>query len=309
MQQKKIIFACDYNGIELCDSLAKKIESLGLNVKNIGIKIGSSMDYVDITRLLVAELQNDLDAFGVIVCGSGQGVSIVANRSSQIRAAMCRTSEDAESVRSKLNANVLCLGSKYTTLEEATSCLLSFINTSFKSEKHEKCVGKLTTNATDHSYTSANMIVRAIITHEDHVLLTTTTETNTEFALGLYFLPGGHVDYKESAIDALRRELKEEMNLQANCVEFSGALECSWNRNGRIYHELNLVYSVDIDALTLENPPEPIDSFHKFVWVPISEITKYTILPEKLVSLIQEATASPGVRSLFFSQMLDKKAA
>ena len=309
MRDKKIIFASDYRGIELRESLVKYAQSLELNAKDIGIQTGSPLDYVDITKLLVNELQNDIDTFGVIVCGSGQGVSISANRSNYIRAAMCRTPEDAESVRSKLDANVLCLGSKHNTFEDAIKCLTTFINTPFESEKHGKCTSKLNVNATEHTYTGVNMIVRAIITHKDHILLTTTTNSNTEFASDLYFLPGGHVDYTESAIDALKRELKEEMNVEVNGSEFAGALECTWDRKGRIYHELNLVYKIDVSDQSLENPPEAVDPFHQFVWCPLSEVAKRKILPEKLIPLIQEATSSQGANSLFFSQMMNEKTA
>lgn len=309
MQAKKIIFTCDYNGIELCEALVKQTEQLSLDVKNIGIKTGSSLDYIDVTKLLITELQKDPTAFGVIVCGSGQGVSISANRSSDIRAAMCRTSEDAESVRSKLNANVLCLGSKYTTLEEAMQCLMTFINTPFKSDKHGKCVSKLKASATEHTYTGINLIARAIIVCQNNILLTIPTNSNIEFSSDFCFLPGGHVDYKESSIDALKRELKEEMNVEVKNIEFAGALECSWDRKGQIYHELNLIYKVDLPKLSLSNPPEAIDPFHQFVWHPLSEITKYKILPETLIPLIQEATLPQTPKSLFFSQMIDKKVA
>jgi ribose 5-phosphate isomerase B len=309
MKDRKIIFASDYRGIALRESLVNHAESLGLNVKDIGIQKGSLLDYVDITKLLVDELHHDPDAVGVIVCGSGQGVSISANRSTHIRAAMCRSPEDAESVRSKLNANVLCLGSKYNTFEEAVQCLSTFINTPFDAEKHGRCASKLNVSATEHTYAGVNLIVRGIVTHKNHILFTTTTRGNTEFSSDLYFLPGGHVDYRESALDALKRELKEEMNVEILESEFVGALECSWDRKGRIYHELNLVYKIDIPNLSLENPPKAVDPFHQFVWRPLSEITQYKILPEQLVPLIQEVVTPQGAKSLFLSQMMDKKIA
>ncbi|WP_051908789.1 RpiB/LacA/LacB family sugar-phosphate isomerase [Candidatus Odyssella acanthamoebae] len=310
MENKKIVFASDYKGIELRNSLSRYVQSLGIEVKDAGIEVGSSLDYVDVTKLLMNELHNNTNALGVIVCDSGQGVAISANRSSQIRAAMCRTSDDVISVRSKLNANVLCLGSEYSTFEEAKGCLDAFIKTPFKDEKHGKCVAKLNTNATAHRYDGVNIIVRAIITYKNHILLTTVTESNKEFASDLYFLPGGHVEYKESAIAALKRELKEEMNVDGSSLNFAGALECTWDRKGRIYHELNLVYKVEIPALDLDNPPKAVDhAFHQFVWRPISEIENYKILPQKLIPLILQATKSQGPNSLFFSQMLGEEAA
>lgn len=310
MINKKLIFACDYNGIELKNYLLEYSKSLGMEIKDVGIETGSSLDYIDITKLLVNELQNDDDALGVIVCGSGQGVVISANRSNKIRAAMCRTEQDAISIRSKLNANVLCLGSQNSTLDEAITCLKAFLNTPFKTEKHGQCVSKLTPHLTAHRYDGINMIARAIITHKDHILLTTVTESNNDFASDLYFLPGGHVEYKESAIDALKRELKEEIDVTVSSLEFAGALECTWDRKGKIYHELDLVYKVDLPNLDLDNPPKAVDhAFHQFVWRPLSEIKNYKILPQQLIPLIIEATKTQGTNSLFFSEMMEEKIA
>ncbi|MBW8309007.1 MAG: RpiB/LacA/LacB family sugar-phosphate isomerase [Candidatus Paracaedibacteraceae bacterium] len=310
MENQKIIFASDYKGIKLKQFLLRHAQSLGLDVKDVGIEVGSSLDYIDVTKLLTNELQYGPNALGVIVCGSGQGVAIAANRLSQIRAAWCRTIEDALSVRSKLNANVLCLGSEYSTFEETKDCFDIFIKTPFKDEKHGKYVTKLNTNATAHRYDGVNIIARAIITHKDHILLTTVTESNKEFASDLYFLPGGHIEYKESAIVGLKRELKEEMNVEVSSLEFAGVLECTWDRKGRIYHELNLVYKAEIPGLDLANPPQAVDhALHQFVWRPLSEIETYKILPETLTPLIIQATKIQESESLFFSQMLEEKSA
>jgi RpiB/LacA/LacB family sugar-phosphate isomerase len=301
----KLFFACDHNGIEMKASLIDHVKSLNREVKDLGISSDSSLDYVDITQMLVKELQHDDTAFGVIICGSGQGVSIAANRSNKIRAAMCRTEEDAISVRSKLNANVLCLGSKNSTLEEAISCLDTFLTTEFKEEKHGTCVAKLTPHLTSHRYDGVNLIARAIIIHQEHILLTTVTENNKDFASDLYFLPGGHVEYKESAIDALKRELKEEMDVNVSSMEFAGALECTWDRKGKVYHELDLIYKVQLPDLDLQNPPKPVDhAFHQFVWRPLSELKNYKILPHHLIPLILESIQKEEGPSLFYSEML-----
>jgi ribose 5-phosphate isomerase B len=302
MKMKKIVFACDYRGVELKKQLYEYAKTLNFDIKDIGIEEGSSVDYIDITKELVNELHNE-DAFGVIVCGSGQGVAMAANRSSDMRAAVCRTINDAEAVRSKLDANILCLGSKQTSLEEAIECLNTFIKTKFKGEKHERCVSKLYMNATKHTYSGINTIVRAVITHKEHVLLSTATGSNTQFTPGLYFLPGGHIDYKEPAIDALKRELKEEMDVLVDDVIFIGALECAWSRKENIYHELNLVYKVEVSDLNLENPPCSTEASIRFLWCPLSKLNNYKILPEKLIPIIQKATNVQSTKPLFLSQI------
>ena len=151
MRNKRIILACDYRGVELRDILLTKSKELGLDIEDIGIPAGSTLDYVDITKSLVEKLRNDPDACGVLVCGSGQGVAIYANRYNHIRATMCRTPEDAESVRSKLNANVMCLGNKYTSPEQSLECLLTFLDTPFKAERHGRCASKLDMSTIENS--------------------------------------------------------------------------------------------------------------------------------------------------------------
>lgn len=304
----KVIFASDYRGVELRENLVKKAELVGkFKTHDIGIPSGSPLDYIDISKQLAEELRMDPKSFGVITCGSGQGVAIALNRYTHIRACVCRNVEDAIQVREKLNANVVCLGSKHNTLEESFSIVDTFCNTPFKGGKHEPCVKKLDVSQTQHSYNGVNLIVRAIILHEDHILLTTTTESNREFAQNLYFLPGGHVDHNESSLEALKREIWEEMHLKIESSVYKGILECSWDRKGNIYHELNLVYQVKINGLDLKQPPVSMDhSFQKFVWYPVNALNNLVILPHALKPLIQKAVNGTHEQHIYY-QMLDKE--
>lgn len=115
MTSKKIVFANDYRGVELKKELLQYAKNKGLDVEDIGIEEGSSLDFVDISRKLAKHLHGT-DNFGILICGSGQGVSIAVNRYSDMRAAMCRTPEDAVSVRQKLNAKTIA-----TSLELPTA--------------------------------------------------------------------------------------------------------------------------------------------------------------------------------------------
>lgn len=299
-----LILASDYRGVSLRKKLAEIKQSEGIQVKDIGIEDGSPLDYVDISKKLAEELSLHPNALGVIVCGSGQGVAIALNRYSHIRACMCRTVDDAENVKEKLNANVVCIGSKQSTVEESLAILNAFIGFPFIHGKHDVCINKLSAKSTTHSDNGANLIARAIITHKDHILLTAITKSNTDYANDLYFLPGGHVDHNEAVLDALKREIKEEMGVSLTHAEYAGVLECSWDKKGKVYHEINFVYKIQLHDLDLLNPPKAIDSvFHEFVWVPLSKINTIKILPETLKPLIVQAIESHEDQN-FYSQML-----
>lgn len=302
MEPRRILLGSDHTGVALRKELGEYLQSNGLVVIDIGIEEGSPLDYVDITKELIAELDPSAD-LAVLICGSGLGVSIAANRSSSIRAALCRNPEDARLARRQTDANVLCLGSRYITPDQAKACVDMFVQTPFKSENHTISTNKLAVTNTQHAVNGVNLIVRAIILLHDHVLLSRPTAKNKHFATDLYFLPGGHVDYNEGAISALHRELKEEMNVEATEESFIGALECSWERKGSIYHEINLVYKVEIANLTLDLPPLSTETNLEFIWCPLNKLSEYIILPKQLALIIKECTKNTGA-ALFLSEMI-----
>jgi 8-oxo-dGTP diphosphatase len=162
---------------------------------------------------------------------------------------------------------------------------------------------------TNHRNQGINLIVRSLILHDGHILLSTATAENKDFSQGFYFLPGGHVDHNESARDALKREIKEEMGYDIESDSLAAVLECSWDRKGSTYHELNLVYVVDIQNLNLKKPPNALDhAFQRFVWVPVKNLHNISILPETLTDVIYD-TLKDGEKKKFYSQMLENKAA
>ncbi len=301
----EVIIASDYRGIKLKEELLENTElSKEVSFTDIGIDDGSKLDYIDISRKLSDNLLFNLDCLATIICGSGQGVAIALNRFAHIRAATCNNVADAINAREKLNANVLCMGSKYVDLELAIDIILAFNKTKFSSKKHSPCVKKLSSNQTAHNKNGVNLIVRAIIEHQNHILLTTGTIDNKNFVQGLFFLPGGHVEYNEPTIVALKREIYEEMGLECKNEQFVGALECSWDRKGSIYHEIDIIYKVQIDNLNLEEPPIALDhKFHRFVWKKIDELQDLIILPHALKEIIANGGTNERV---FLSEMLKK---
>ena len=145
MTLKKIILASDHAGYHLKDYIKKYLDSLSLEnvVEDLGAYSIDSVDYPDVAVLLAKKMENEIESLGVLICGSGIGISIAANRFSHIRAALCCTEEMAILAKEHNNANVLALGSRLIEQEEAVKILNNFLNIKFESGRHLKRVKKL----------------------------------------------------------------------------------------------------------------------------------------------------------------------
>ncbi len=144
MQAKKIVIAADHAGCPLKNKLMTYLESMGHTVINYGTDDETvSVDYPDEAYLLAKGFYTEKADFGVLVCGSGIGISIAANRYDFIRAALVCTPEMAELARRHNNANVLALGGRLTDETTAIQCLNTFLATPFEGGRHERRVLKL----------------------------------------------------------------------------------------------------------------------------------------------------------------------
>lgn len=142
----KLAFASDHAGFELKQSLVSFAIENGYSVLDFGTDSTESCDYPVIVPPVVEAIRKQSADFGVLVCGSGIGVDIVANRFRGMRSALCHKAEMAAGARSHNNANILSLGSKYISLEEAMQALLKFIETPFsKEERHVRRIGMIDT--------------------------------------------------------------------------------------------------------------------------------------------------------------------
>jgi len=138
-----IVFGCDHNGTLLKKGLIEFAKQMGYQICDCSLKDGE--DYIDLTRKVIAEIESHPKSFGVLICGSGFGVCMAANRHPRMRAALCRTKEDTEYCRRQNDANILCLGAEFTTLSVAQECLRHFAGRPFKQERHFDHVNKLLT--------------------------------------------------------------------------------------------------------------------------------------------------------------------
>ena len=138
-----IFIASDHGGFEMKRHLL--IRRPDLPWKDLGPSNMDSVDYPDFADLLCNSLKDKLEnSLGVLICGSGQGMAMRANRYNYIRAALCWSEEIAKLARSHNDANVLCLPGRYLVFPSAEKVLDVFLNTKFEGGRHQRRVEKLT---------------------------------------------------------------------------------------------------------------------------------------------------------------------
>ena len=133
-----LAIASDHAGYELKSQLKQSFV-----LEDLGSDSTESVDYPDFALRMAEYIKNNPESYGLLVCGSGIGISIAANRFSHIRAALCKTSEDAVLARSHNNANVLVLSGRQTSTEDAKQIITSFLDTEFEGGRHNKRIDKI----------------------------------------------------------------------------------------------------------------------------------------------------------------------
>jgi ribose 5-phosphate isomerase B len=144
MAFKSIAIAADHAGFDLKTKLVEELKSAGYAVLDLGTNDATtSVDYPDFGKALAeAVISGKADA-GVVVCGTGIGISIAANRHPGIRAALCHDTTSARLSREHNDANVLALGARVTGEQVAKDCLHTFLSTEFAGDRHARRVQKL----------------------------------------------------------------------------------------------------------------------------------------------------------------------
>lgn len=138
-----IYIASDHAGVDLKAALAKHLVAGGYAVTDEGAVSTDSVDYPDYAQKVAERLLVDPSAYGILICGTGIGMSIAANRSSHIRAALCQSTEEAQLARAHNNVNVLCLGSRVITTDAAMACADAFLTAEFEGGRHALRTQKL----------------------------------------------------------------------------------------------------------------------------------------------------------------------
>ena len=138
-----IAIAADHAGVSLKETLKSELDELGFDVLDLGTNGPESVDYPDFANAVADTIRAGKANRGVLVCGSGIGVSIAANRHPGIRAALCHDAVTARLARQHNDANVLVLGARTTGLDVAKDCLRIFMDTAFEGGRHARRVAKL----------------------------------------------------------------------------------------------------------------------------------------------------------------------
>jgi len=139
----KIYLSSDHAGLDLKRFVIDLLQETTHDVEDLGPFSEESVDYPDFADTLAAKMEVDPDACGIIMCGTGIGISIRANRYKFIRAALCHTPTDARLTRQHNDANVLALGSRTTGTEVIRDIVQTFLETDFEGGRHQRRVDKL----------------------------------------------------------------------------------------------------------------------------------------------------------------------
>ena len=139
----QILIGSDHAGFSLKDKLIDFLKKNKINIVDLGPNNNQSVDYPDFAHKLCKKIANDGYKSGILICGSGIGMSIVANRYQKIRAALCLDEKMVKMSRRHNDANVLVLGSRLISYREATKCIICFVNTSFEAGRHSSRLTKI----------------------------------------------------------------------------------------------------------------------------------------------------------------------
>lgn len=139
----KIAIGNDHAGTDYKFEIIKLLESRGIEVVNYGTNDSSSVDYPDFVHPVAKDVDTKNADLGILICGSGNGVSMVANKYQNVRAGLCWTKEITELTRLHNDANVISIPARFTSLPQALTMVEIFLDTEFEGGRHQKRVDKI----------------------------------------------------------------------------------------------------------------------------------------------------------------------
>ena len=132
----------DHAGVDYKNYIIKNLEEK-YNIVNHGTDDTNSVDYPDFAHPVSLDIDNSKSDLGVLICGSGNGVAMTANKYKKVRAALCWSEEIAKLAKQHNNANVVCIPARFISKEKALQIVKSFIDTKFEGGRHERRVNKI----------------------------------------------------------------------------------------------------------------------------------------------------------------------
>ena len=135
-----IFIASDHAGFDLKKQI---LNSINANLIDLGVDSKNSVDYPDYAKKLVSKINSNKNSKGILICGSGVGMSIAANRDKNIRAGLAFKSEVAKLMREHNDANVLVLPGRFMNLQDILKCIENFLTVNFEGGRHKERINKL----------------------------------------------------------------------------------------------------------------------------------------------------------------------
>lgn len=139
----KIAIGNDHAGTDYKFKIVSHLKSKNIEVINYGTDDNESVDYPDFVHPVAKDVERKEADFGILLCGSANGVAMTANKYKNIRAGLCWNNEIVSLIKQHNNANILCIPARYTTEEEIITMVDTFINTDFEGGRHQRRVDKI----------------------------------------------------------------------------------------------------------------------------------------------------------------------
>ena len=140
---KKIFISSDHAGYKLKELIKDYLDKKKITYNDLGPKNDNRVDYPDFAHKLAKKVKINKNHFGILICGSGMGMNITANRHKNIRAAQCFNLKSTKLARLHNDANIITLGSRLLTKKNALNCVSVFLNTKFEGGRHAKRIKKI----------------------------------------------------------------------------------------------------------------------------------------------------------------------
>ena len=133
----------DHAGTDYKQAIVKHLETKGYTINNYGTDSFDSVDYPDYAHLVSKDVNDKKVEFGILICGSANGVAMTANKYANVRAGLCWSKEIVSLIRQHNNANILCIPARFTAIHQAVDMVDTFLNTEFEGGRHQNRVNKI----------------------------------------------------------------------------------------------------------------------------------------------------------------------